>query len=173
MSKLPTLTLRRASFQCQFAHGGSSGVNSGHSHTQIRHASLLRRPHRPYTFTQLITLSDGSSYLSRTTSPAPVYKSTKDTRNHPLWQPTLASLRNVEEDEAGRLKAFRDKFGRGWDADTTGQEEVVKEGEEVVQWEADGGDDGDGGSFMDLITEYAQSEDPAMRGERGTKKEKK
>jgi hypothetical protein len=26
---------------------------------------------------------------------------------------------NVEEDEAGRLRAFRDRFGRGWDATTT------------------------------------------------------
>ena len=84
---------------------------------QSRNASLLRRPHRPYTFTQLVTLSDGSTYLTRTTSPQPVFRSTKDTRNHPMWQPSLDSLRNVEQDEAGRLRAFREKFGRGWDLD--------------------------------------------------------
>lgn len=85
--------------------------------TQCRHATLLRRPKRPYTFTQLIALSDGSTYMHRTTSPAPVYRSTKDIRNHPLWNPSSQKLLNVEEDEAGRLRAFRAKFGRGWDAE--------------------------------------------------------
>merc|ERR1712093_375959 len=70
---------------------------------QIRHASLLKRPHRPYTFTQLVTLSDGSTYTHRTTSPAPIFRSTKDTRNHPMWQPSLDSLRNVEQEEAGGI----------------------------------------------------------------------
>lgn len=83
---------------------------------QVRHATLLRRPKRPYTFTQLVTLSDGSTFLHRTTSPAPVYKSTKDQRNTPLWNPSSQKLLNVEEDEAGKLAAFRAKFGRGWDA---------------------------------------------------------
>ena len=93
--------------------------------TQIRHASLLRRPKRPYTFTQMITLSDGSTYLHRTTSPTPIYRSTKDTKNNPLWNPSSQKLANVEEDEAGRLKRFRGRFGRGWDA------EVVTSAEEV------------------------------------------
>ncbi|KAK2732824.1 hypothetical protein FQN55_003925 [Onygenales sp. PD_40] len=84
--------------------------------TQCRHATLLRRPKRPYTFTQLITLSDGSTFTHRTTSPVPIYRSTRDTRNAPLWNPSSEKLRNVEEDEAGRLAAFRSKFGRGWDA---------------------------------------------------------
>ncbi|KNG52679.1 50s ribosomal protein [Stemphylium lycopersici] len=95
--------------------------------TQVRHATLLRRPKRPYTFTQLITLSDGSSFTVRTTSPQPVYKSAKDIRNSPLWNPSSQKLLNVEEDEAGKLAAFRAKFGRGWDADTdadkSGQQE--------------------------------------------------
>jgi len=86
--------------------------------TQVRHATLLRRPKRPYTFTQLITLSDGSSFTVRTTNPQPVYKSAKDIRNSPLWNPSSQKLLNVEEDEAGKLAAFRAKFGRGWDADT-------------------------------------------------------
>ncbi|EOA89627.1 hypothetical protein ACJQWK_02738 [Exserohilum turcicum] len=85
--------------------------------TQVRHATLLRRPKRPYTFTQLITLSDGSSFTLRTTNPQPVYKSAKDIRNSPLWNPSSQKLLNVEEDEAGKLAAFRAKFGRGWDAE--------------------------------------------------------
>lgn len=93
--------------------------------TQIRQASLLRRPKRPYTFTQMITLSDGSTYLHRTTSPMPIYRSNKDTKNSPLWNPSSQKLANVEEDEAGRLKRFRGRFGRGWDAEVvTGAEEV-------------------------------------------------
>lgn len=83
---------------------------------QCRHATLLRRPKRPYTFTQLITLSDGSTYLHRTTSPIPVYRSTRDTRNSLLWNPTSQKLVNLEEDEAGRLAAFRSRFGRAYDA---------------------------------------------------------
>ena len=112
MSSLLTTSLRPSCPSCRLS-------------TQIRHASLLRRPKRPYTFTQMITLSDGSTYLHRTTSPAPIYRSTKDTKNNPLWNPSSQKLKNVEEDEAGRLKRFRGRFGRGWDA------EVVTEVEEV------------------------------------------
>ncbi|OTA53059.1 hypothetical protein K449DRAFT_311564, partial [Hypoxylon sp. EC38] len=86
------------------------------SHTPSRAATIIRRPRRPYTFTQLVQQTDGSTYTIRTTSPLALYKSTKDTRNHILWQPSDRSLRNVEVDEAGKLAAFRGRFGRGWDA---------------------------------------------------------
>jgi hypothetical protein len=85
---------------------------------QTRNATLIRRPKRPYTFTQLVTLTDGSTYLHRTTSPSPVYKVTKDVRNSPLWNPSSSKLSNIEEDDAGKLRAFRSKFGRGWDGET-------------------------------------------------------
>ncbi|PGH11648.1 hypothetical protein AJ79_04788 [Helicocarpus griseus UAMH5409] len=99
--------------------------------TQCRHATLLRRPKRPYTFTQLITLSDGSTFTHRTTSPLAVYRSTRDTRNAPLWNPSSEKLRNVEEDEAGRLAAFRSKFGRSWDAAGTAAAAAAAAGGEV------------------------------------------
>lgn len=86
-----------------------------HCAQQTRNATLLKRPRRPYTFTQLVTLSDGSSYLHRTTSPQPVYRTTKDIRNSLLWNPTNSALRNVEEDEAGRLAAFRSRFGGNYE----------------------------------------------------------
>lgn len=55
----------------------------------------------------------------------PIYRSNKDTKNNPLWNPSSQKLANVEEDEAGRLKRFRGRFGRGWDAEVvTGAEEV-------------------------------------------------
>jgi hypothetical protein len=83
--------------------------------SQCRHARLLKRPKRPYTFTQLVTLSDGSAFTMRTTSPTPVYRSTRDTRNSPLWNPRTRELLNVEDDEAGRLAGFRARFGLGFD----------------------------------------------------------
>lgn len=64
-------------------------------------------------------LSDGSSYKQLTTSPQGVVRSNKDVRNHALWNPSLQRLLSVEEDEAGRLKRFRDKFGVGFDSANT------------------------------------------------------
>lgn len=80
-----------------------------------RHARLLKRPKRPYTFTQLVTLSDGSAFTMRTTSPVPVYRSSRDTRNAPLWNPSSKELTNAEDDEAGRLASFRARFGTSFD----------------------------------------------------------
>lgn len=59
--------------------------------------------------------------------PTALYKSAKDTRNHLLWQPTDKSLKNVEMDEAGKLAAFRERYGRGWDLDAkmTPEEEAA------------------------------------------------
>lgn len=50
--------------------------------------------------------------------PQGLLKSTKDSRNHVIWQPSNKSLRNVEVDEAGKLAAFRERFGRGWDLES-------------------------------------------------------
>lgn len=49
--------------------------------------------------------------------PTALYKSNKDSRNNILWQPSETSLKNVEVDEAGKLAAFRERFGRNWDMD--------------------------------------------------------
>ena len=129
---------------------------------QVRRASLLRRPKRPYTFTQLVALSDGSTYLQRTTSPAPVQKSTKDTRNSPLWNPSSQKLLNVEADEAGRLRAFREKFGRGWDA------ERMKEEDEGKATVVEGGQEDD---LMDLIGGYGQNAEAENRA-KGVREER-
>ncbi|KAK4946187.1 hypothetical protein LTR10_014699 [Elasticomyces elasticus] len=88
-----------------------------------RHARLLKRPKRPYTFTQLVTLSDGSAFTMRTTSPVPVYRSTRDTRNAPLWNPSSKELLSVEDDEAGRLAGFRARFGTGFDSAKKGKDQ--------------------------------------------------
>jgi hypothetical protein len=47
----------------------------------------------------------------------------KDTKNNLLWNPSSAKLQNVEEDEAGRLRNFRKRFGRGFDAEAVEREE--------------------------------------------------
>lgn len=66
--------------------------------------------------------------MMRTTSPQPVYRSTRDTRNAPLWNPSSKELTNVEEDEAGRLASFRAKYGRMFDL-----QKGAEEGEEVAE----------------------------------------
>ncbi|KAI9043384.1 mitochondrial 54S ribosomal protein bL31m [Aspergillus affinis] len=126
--------------------------------SQCRHATLLRRPKNPYTFTQLITLSDGSTFTHRTTSPAPVYRSTRDTRNSLLWNPSSSKLMNVEDDEAGRLAAFRARFGRGFDANTpvegeeSGKKELSKE--EAAAEAAAAQEEED--NLLDLISSFGQ-----------------
>jgi hypothetical protein len=76
-----------------------------------------------------------------------VYKSAKDSRNHILWQPSEKSLQNVELDEAGKLAAFRERYGRGFDLDAATEEE----GEAVAKPASDSGLD----SLSDLISGYA------------------
>ena len=138
--------------------------------SQCRHATLLRRPKRPYTFTQLVTLSDGSTYTHRTTSPAPIYKSTKDTRNTPLWNPSSQKLLNMETDEAGKLRAFREKFGRGWDASRAQDVEVDVENGERSDAQAQGGREEED-NLMDLISGYGQEAE--AKGEaKGVRQEK-
>ena len=135
-----------------------------------RNARLLRRPKRPYTFTQLVTLSDGSAFTIRTTSPQPVYRSTRDTRNAPLWNPSSKELLNVEEDEAGRLAGFRARFGRGFDAgrehtplteaaDTTeASRKKTEEKEQAVDagLEDNGFSEEEDANLLDLISSFGQ-----------------
>lgn len=62
---------------------------------------------------------------------------------------------NVEEDEAGRLRAFRMRFGRGWDAEGT----ETGDGEEgegrLMRDEVESGD-GEEESLLDLITGFGR-----------------
>ncbi|KAF9892017.1 hypothetical protein FE257_002981 [Aspergillus nanangensis] len=142
--------------------------------SQCRHATLLRRPKRPYTFTQLITLSDGSTFTQRTTSPAPVYRSTRDTRNSLLWNPSSSKLLNIEDDEAGRLAAFRAKFGRSWDANTPVEGEEAKtptdkkdgkQSEEEAAAEAAAAQEEED-NLLDLISSFGQDEHDGRSGKK-------
>ncbi|EAA32058.1 hypothetical protein GE21DRAFT_8131 [Neurospora crassa] len=135
-SKLPTTLLRRPSAlpstTTYTAYSASrptppSCTAHGAQGQQIRNATFVPRHRRPYQFTQLVQLSDGSTFTVRTTMPTALYKSAKDSRNHLLWQPSDKSLKNVELDEAGKLAAFRERYGRGWDLDAkmTPEEEAA------------------------------------------------
>lgn len=66
---------------------------------------------------------------------------------------------NVEDDEAGRLAAFRARFGRSFDANTpveaedkTAAEEAAKAQEAADQEEED--------NLLDLISSFGQQEAP-------------
>lgn len=130
---------------------------------QTRTATLLRRPKRPYTFTQLVTLSDGSTFTHRTTSPLPVYRSLKDTRNTPLWNPSNEKVLNFEADEAGKLRAFREKFGRGWDAGRKEEVEDVDE-EEVDEGEGSRREERED-NLMDLISGFGREAEEKGEGQ--------
>lgn len=71
-----------------------------------------------------------------------------------LWNPSSRKLLSVEADEAGKLRAFREKFGRGWDAERMDSEE---EGEKEE-------------NLMDLISESGSGKE---EGEGNKEKEKK
>jgi hypothetical protein len=132
---------------------------SAQTQQQTRNANLIRRPKRPYMFTQLVQLSDGSTYTMRTTSPHALYKSTKDTRNHALWNPSEKSLKNVEVDEAGKLAAFRQRFGRTWDLPGSAPEGEAgadtAAGTKKAAEKASADDDYDNFSLDDLVSRYA------------------
>ncbi|KAJ2978875.1 hypothetical protein NUW58_g7356 [Xylaria curta] len=127
------------------------------SRTPSRAATLIRRPRRPYSFTQLVQLSDGSTYTVRTSSPLGMYKSTKDSRNHVLWNPSEKSLQNVEVDEAGKLAAFRERFGRGWDsvADPVEENAAAKGARDATPAADKDAGSGSGDALAGLIAGYA------------------
>jgi len=115
-------------------------------------------------------LSDGSTFLHRTTSPQPIHRSTKDTKNTPLWNPSSQKLLNIEEDEAGRLRKFRERFGRGFDVDSSAAGDEAEDDAEMNEDNGMvGGDKGQGDSLMDLISGYgvesdAKKQDAASSG---------
>ncbi len=147
------------------------------------HARLIQRPQRPYQFTQLVQLSDGSTFTMRTTNPHPLHRCTRDSRNHVMWQPSEKSLRNVEVDEAGRLAAFRNRFGRGWDAaaDAVAAETAPTQASASSSMERPPADSAAAqppaadafDSLADLLSGYAEKEEPAKGGGLSAKEQAK
>ncbi|KAI1390521.1 uncharacterized protein F4822DRAFT_153059 [Hypoxylon trugodes] len=180
-TRLPNALPRRPTTSTLTHHASISIPTAKPSHTPLSHtpsraATLIRRPRRPYSFTQLVQQTDGSTYTQRTTSPIGLYKSTKDSRNHILWQPNDRSLKNVEVDEAGKLAAFRNKFGRGWDAERTvsAEEEAEVKGEEGKKGDAEAKtrDAQSAGydALSDLISTYSASQKPPRKAKQLRKK---
>ncbi|KAF9956847.1 hypothetical protein BGZ70_009749 [Mortierella alpina] len=63
----------------------------------------------PELFDQTIVLSNGATFTLRTPSPRPQIRLTRDTRNHPLWNPEMRG--NASGDDSGQLSKFAKKFG--------------------------------------------------------------
>lgn len=94
-----------------------------------------------------------------------MYQSNRDTRNTTLWNPSNQRLLNIEEDEAGKLRSFRDRFGRGWDAERKDDIAAAQHEDEEDQDE----------NLMDLITGFGQGVDAETKDgleERRSSKEK-
>ncbi|KAK7212971.1 hypothetical protein V2G26_020149 [Clonostachys chloroleuca] len=90
--------------------------------------------------------------------PQPLYVATKDTRNTLTWQPSEKSLRNVELDEAGKLAAFRGRFGTAFDGKQDGEEG------------SEGGGDLTEDGYGSLISSYANQDTSALKDAAPTKK---
>lgn len=78
----------------------------------------LPLPHPTPRFPSITYLADGSSIAMTTTSPRSVSRLTKDTTNHPLWNPKMlerglgaASSEGDSGEEQGRMERFRRRFG--------------------------------------------------------------
>ncbi|KAF9166509.1 hypothetical protein DFQ26_007691 [Actinomortierella ambigua] len=63
----------------------------------------------PEMFDQTVVLSNGATFTLRTPSPRAQIRLTRDTRNHPLWNPELRG--QSTGDESGQLSKFAKKFG--------------------------------------------------------------
>lgn len=79
-----------------------------------RSASTTSQP--PRKFNQTVLLTNGASITTTSTSPLnPRIKLTRDTRNHPVWNPKAE--KEGLNDESGRLAKFSKKFGNMEDMD--------------------------------------------------------
>ncbi|KAI7861352.1 hypothetical protein BDF14DRAFT_1738891 [Spinellus fusiger] len=80
----------------------------------VRYASTAAPASKPEVFLQTIVMSNGATFTVRTTSPVrPQIRLTKDTRNHPLWNPSMLKQGLTEESE--QLTKFQKRFGGGAD----------------------------------------------------------
>jgi hypothetical protein len=165
MAKLPSPLAMPPALRCSTRVSSSCSSSSAtisclsRGGQQLRRANFIHRPRRPYTFTQLVQLSDGSFYTQRTTSPQPLLRVTKDTRNTQLWQPSERSLRGIELDEAGKLAAFRERFGRAFDQQFADEDAGGADAKKADK--ADKGAAND--AFADLISSYAVHDTSSMK----------
>ncbi|KAF8978608.1 hypothetical protein BGZ46_006283 [Entomortierella lignicola] len=82
---------------------------SSSSSSETTSASETTKLRSPELFDQTVVLSNGATFTLRTPSPRPQIRLTRDTRNHPLWNPELRG--NISGDDSGQLSRFSKKFG--------------------------------------------------------------
>lgn len=76
---------------------------------------------------------------------------------------------NVEDDEAGRLRAFRERFGRSWDAVPTAAEKEAKEAktaEDEEQARIDREIQEEEDNLLDLISSFGQEDQGGSSGKK-------
>lgn len=83
-----------------------------------------------------------------------------------MWNPSSYKLVNAEADEAGRLAAFRNRFGRQWDASSAADPDAPEAGAEAagkedakgeqnaMEFEADEEED----NLLDLISSFGMDD---------------
>ena len=62
----------------------------------------------PPTFLQTVVQTDGSTFTMKVCTPRPFLTLSKDTRNHPLWNPELTVS---YDDTAAQVTKFAEKYG--------------------------------------------------------------
>lgn len=104
----------------------------GRTHVWKRRPKVLPNPCVP-VFPQLVVRADGATYTHYTTSPRSVYRLTRDTTNHPLWNASSMLGVNDESEFTGRLGRFNRRFeGLGGSGSDVQWMEGV-DGEELTQ----------------------------------------
>ncbi|KIP05175.1 hypothetical protein PHLGIDRAFT_92496 [Phlebiopsis gigantea 11061_1 CR5-6] len=82
----------------------------GRAHVWKHRDFKMPKPFVPQ-FPQRVVLSDGSSFVHYTTSPRSIFKTTRDTRNNPIWNAFVATEgEDVEAKASGRMGRFSRRF---------------------------------------------------------------
>ncbi|KAF9415578.1 hypothetical protein BGZ94_000057 [Podila epigama] len=87
----------------------STSSSSSSSSTTTKTTTSSTKPKSPELFDQTVVLSNGATFTLRTSSPRSQLRLTRDTRNHPLWNPELRGTSTG--DDSGQLSKFAKKFG--------------------------------------------------------------
>ncbi|KAG0364373.1 hypothetical protein BC939DRAFT_250690 [Gamsiella multidivaricata] len=99
-SLAPLSRTTQPGLSCVLRYKSSSTTASSSESTQSRFPEL---------FDQTVVLSNGATFTLRTPSPRSQIRLTRDTRNHPLWNPEMHG--KSSGDDSGQLSRFAKKFG--------------------------------------------------------------
>lgn len=89
---------------------GLSTSPYGRTHVWKQRAYKLPKPFVPH-FPQRVVLTDGASFVQHGTSPRGVFRLTRDTRSHPVWNALVAAEgEDADAGTAGRMGRFARRF---------------------------------------------------------------